>query len=151
MILNLKQVFDIVGEQIDIDYQIADSDLKSIKGYEFAKPADIKGTVRNRAGIVLLKYNTKFTLRLICDRCLKEFERDFSFDFEHIVVKSLNGSRNEDEYILAEQSRVNLDELATSDMLLQLPTKQLCYEDCKGLCNICGCDLNVSDCDCAAD
>ncbi|MCD8187633.1 MAG: DUF177 domain-containing protein [Ruminococcus sp.] len=33
-------------------------------------------------------------------------------------------------------------------MLLQLPTKYLCKEDCKGLCMVCGCDLNESECDC---
>jgi uncharacterized protein len=41
-----------------------------------------------------------------------------------------------------------MNETAISDLLLMLPTKMLCREDCKGLCDICGCNLNETTCDC---
>ena len=82
---------------------------------------------------------------IICDRCLKELDRDYHFDFDHIVVPSISGDN--DDYIVAEGESIELNEIALTDLLLQLPTKNLCKDDCKGLCMVCGCDLNVSQCD----
>ncbi len=41
-----------------------------------------------------------------------------------------------------------LAELATADILLELPTSVLCVESCKGLCPVCGANLNEGDCGC---
>ena len=146
MKLNLKQIFDIAGERKEIDYAISGDVLDSVSGYTFASPVLVKGEVFNRTNIVRLKFTTEFTLKLVCDRCLKELEREYSYAFEHIIVRSLN--TDNDEYIVAEDNCIDMDETALSDLLLQLPTKMLCSEDCKGLCEVCGCDLNESECDC---
>jgi len=84
-------------------------------------------------------------LLVTCDRCLKEFERAYHYDFDHIVVSSSNGDN--DDYIVADGESIELNEAAVTDLLLQLPTKNLCKDDCKGLCMVCGCDLNESYCD----
>ena len=102
----------------------------------------------NRADVVHMNYSVKFTLNIVCDRCLKELRRDFSYEFEHIIVNSLNSENDDDEFIVAENYRVDIDEIALSDLLLELPTKLLCKDDCKGLCPVCGCDLNESECNC---
>lgn len=146
MVINLRQVFDATGMQKELHYVIPVSELSEIKGYEFAEPVKIDGTVFNRAGIVTLQFTVEFTLRIICDRCLKEFEREYRYDFEHIVVKQLNTEN--DDYIVAESESIDLGEIAISDLLLQLPSKMLCKDDCMGLCSVCGCDLNESECDC---
>ena len=62
------------------------------------------------------------------------------------MVLSVN--RDNDEYIVAQDAQLDVDEVALTDLLLQLPTKLLCREDCKGLCMHCGCNLNTSSCDC---
>mgnify|MGYP001091754997 FL=1 len=46
------------------------------------------------------------------------------------------------------QSVLDLEELARTDILLELPTKVLCSEDCKGLCSQCGKNLNEGECSC---
>jgi len=146
MTINLRKIFNIPGESLPIDVSIESSELSDIHGYEFASPVVIKGEAYNRAGIVKIKFTTEFTLDLICDRCLKEFERAYSYEFEHVVVKSL--STDNDEYIVAENESIDLKEIAISDLLLQLPSKILCDENCMGLCSVCGCNLNESQCDC---
>ena len=50
--------------------------------------------------------------------------------------------------MVAPQGVVELDELATNDILLELPSKFLCREDCRGLCPVCGCDRNTAECGC---
>lgn len=146
MVINLRKIFNIPGETLPIDVSVGESDITDIHGYDFASPVVIKGQAYNRAGIVKLKFTTEFTLDLVCDRCLKEFKKSFNFDFEHVVVRSLN--TDNDEYIVAENESIDLKEIAISDLLLSLPTKILCDEDCKGICPSCGCNLNEKQCDC---
>lgn len=43
---------------------------------------------------------------------------------------------------------LDLDDLALSDILLALPVKNLCKEDCKGLCPVCGVNRNTETCEC---
>ena len=144
MKINLKQLFSIVGESRDIAYTISTDELSDIRGRSFASPVEVKGRIYNRAGVVYLEYSVDMTLLITCDRCLKELERAYHYDFDHIVVPSANSDN--DEYIVADES-IELNEIAVTDLLLQLPTKNLCKDDCKGLCMICGCDLNESTCD----
>lgn len=146
MIINLKQLFNIVGESVNIDRSIPKDELSSIRGCDFSSPVYVKGRLLNRAGVVYLEYSVDFTLLISCDRCLREFERDYHFNFDHIVVQSLNSDN--DDYIVADGESIDLNEIAVTDLLLQLPSKFLCKEDCKGLCMVCGCDLNESECDC---
>jgi uncharacterized protein len=145
MKINLKQLFSIVGESRDIAYSISTDELSDIRGRSFASPVEVKGRIYNRAGVVYLEYSVDMTLLITCDRCLKELERAYHYDFDHIVVPSANSDN--DEYIVADGESIELNEIAVTDLLLQLPTKNLCKDDCKGLCMICGCDLNESTCD----
>ena len=145
MIINLKQLFSITGESKDFDYEIGSDELSGIKGCNFSSPISVKGRIYNKAGVVYLKYNLSFSMNSQCDRCLKEMDISYSFDCDHIVVPSVSGDY--DEYIVADGENLELNEIAVTDMLLQIPTKTLCSEDCKGLCMVCGADLNEGDCE----
>lgn len=147
MLLQLRQIFERIGDKKDISLVIPLEELSDfqITG-TFVTPISLEGAVYNRAGVVSLDYNLTVTVRHLCDRCLNEFDYEYSFDVSHILVKST--SSDNDEYVLCPNSTLNLNELAISDLLLQLPTKVLCKEDCKGLCFVCGKDLNDGDCGC---
>ncbi len=146
MNINVKQLFNIIGEKKEFECQIPLSELDFLKGFKFAKPICLCGFLFNRAGIVTLKFTVRFTLTVVCDRCLDELDRDYSYEFEHTVVHSLENDN--DEYIVAENDTIDIAEIALSDLLLQLPSKMLCSEDCLGLCTKCGCNLNHSQCEC---
>ena len=47
-----------------------------------------------------------------------------------------------------ENDTVDVDELARTAFILEMDTKTLCSEDCKGLCPRCGADLNLGPCSC---
>ena len=145
MIINLKQLFSITGESKEFDYSIEASELSDIKGFNFSSPISVKGKIYNKAGVVYLQYNLSFSMLAECDRCLKEMDIPYSFDCDHIVVPSVSGDN--DEYIVADGENLELNEIAVTDMLLQLPTKILCKEECRGLCMVCGAELNEGDCE----
>ncbi len=145
MKFDLKQVFNIVGDSKDLDHQITADQLSDIRGLDLTTPISIKGRVYNRAGVVYLEYTASFTLDHTCDRCLKDFQREYQLSFDHIVVPSLSGDN--DDYIVADGECIEMNDIAVTDILLQLPVKILCKEDCKGLCMVCGCDLNQCTCE----
>ncbi|MCM1227954.1 MAG: DUF177 domain-containing protein [Clostridium sp.] len=146
MIADLRRIFYTSGLKQEFDYLVSGTELPKNDSYAFKGDVVVSGCVYNRADVVHLDYSVKFTLSIICDRCLKELDREYSFDFRRIVVKNVNSDN--DEFIVAENDRIDLTEIAVSDLLLSLPTKMLCKDDCKGLCPVCGCDLNESDCGC---
>ena len=64
-----------------------------------------------------------------------------------LLAETLEDEEN-DEIVLLEGSEVDLDELVTTAFVLAMDTKNLCSEDCKGLCAKCGADLNLGPCGC---
>ncbi|WP_294652758.1 DUF177 domain-containing protein [uncultured Ruminococcus sp.] len=149
MILQLREIFQIEGMHLPVSYEITPEELSEVRGYTFAAPVAVSGEFYNRAGIVTLKYTVSCALDVVCDRCLTELKRDYSYDFSHTVVPSLQSEGDiYDTYLVAQHDSIDMNETAISDLLLMLPTKMLCREDCKGLCDICGCNLNERTCNC---
>lgn len=148
MKLNIRQVFNILGEKKTLDLKIPLQELEHVHGFTFNTPVSVKGEVYNRAGIVTLDFNVTCTLDLLCDRCLTPFKREFSYNFKHTIVKSVSNNQDDDDYIISDGDLLDITEIAISDLLLQLPTKILCKDDCKGLCQLCGANLNDGDCGC---
>lgn len=149
MIIELRKLYQVEGESKLIEYTIGKEELSEYKGLEFVTPIAVNGEVSNKTGIVALSMTVSFTLKHNCDRCLCEFLREYSYSFKHILIERLENEEDVfDEYIETGDEGFNLDELVLSDLQLQLPTKILCREGCKGLCSICGADLNMSECNC---
>jgi uncharacterized protein len=71
----------------------------------------------------------------------------FDLPVEHVLVREL-ADENNDELILLESFRMDLDELVSDDIFLSLPTKFLCRDDCQGVCPTCGQNLNDGPCSC---
>lgn len=147
MYIDLKQLFDVISERVDIDYAIDLSDYELFNSKPFTTPIRVKGEASNKAGIVTVSYDCDFTMTLACDRCLTEFERTFDFSFKHTLV--ISAQSDSDEYIsVGNETQLDLDELVIADIMLELPTKVLCDDDCKGLCSECGVNLNHKECTC---
>jgi len=150
VLLKLKQLFDRDGDKKDLYLDIPLEELGIYSGFgTFVTPISLRGKIENRAGVVTMQYNSLFTIRHLCDRCLNEFDREYSMDFEHILIRTV--CYDEDEYVQCPDDTLDVNELAISDLLLSLPSKILCKEDCKGLCPVCGKNLNTGDCGCKKD
>ena len=154
MTIELKKIFDAAGTALDIDGVIPVTELAEMQPYtDFAAPVGIKGKVTNRAGVVTLGVTVTALLSQCCDRCLKAFERDYVHDFSHTLVTSLANESDEDDsgfedYVVCPDNKLDIGELALTDLMLEMPTKILCKEDCLGLCPVCGKDLNEGECGC---
>lgn len=96
--------------------------------------------------------------RAVCARCAEEFAAPSGRDFRFVLAPRVVGFgkesdlRDEDlEFSLYEGDEIDLSPLIREQLLLSLPTRPLCREDCRGLCPRCGANLNYSQCGCAAE
>lgn len=147
MLLDLKELFVSDGAVIDKTYPLSMADVDVSGEHPFTSPVNVTAHVENKAGIVTVTINTVFVYSTNCDRCMIPIERDFDYTFTHKLIESLEEEYN-DDYIETPDLTLDLDELAATDILLELPSKFLCKGDCQGLCQKCGHNLNLGDCDC---
>lgn len=147
MVLDLRRIFEIPGEKQEFDYEIPVSVADDYKNIDLSLPISVKGVIKNKSGVISLDYKADYRLRHKCDRCLIEFERYYAVSCDAVVVKSLSSEDN-DDYIVVGGNELDLDEHIISDLILHFPSKVLCKEDCKGLCQFCGADLNETICSC---
>ena len=159
MQLDLKQVFQLEGHTMPLE---AELDLTAEELYgacPFRKPIKLSGRVENQSRIVMLRYHASVGYTRECDRCLDEATETYELDFEHILVaveeRDPHKASSEDfaedtsdELVFVPDYRLELDELAREDILLMMPTRFLCRQECKGLCPKCGCNLNHTQCGC---
>lgn len=147
MLLQLKEVFQNQGHRLSLDYSLPMQEVELNGDYPFKSPVQLTVEAVNRAGLVKLTIVAEFIFSTHCDRCFDEIEKSFKFTFNHGLALELIDEEN-DDYIETPDYQLELDDLAMSDILLELPAKILCREDCKGLCQSCGKNLNKGECDC---
>lgn len=150
MIIDLEPIFNTEGLVKEFNYEM-DFSEEELNGFRpFTTPVKISGKVGNSTGIVELDAKADFTLELDCDRCAKPISVPLSTEIRHTLVTHLNDETN-DELLLVNELRFDVDAIASEDIFLGLPAKFLCSEDCKGICPKCGKDLNTGSCGCGKE
>lgn len=149
MLLNLSGVF-AGSESLPFEYEMDLSDLEFSGCSSLKKPVKIKGAAKNRAGVVFIELTAEYTISAPCDRCAADIERKESLPLTYVVVQETEGEDTED-FVVAEDQKVDLDPLVRDDIVIRYPSKLLCSPDCKGLCPNCGKNLNEGDCGCAKE
>ena len=81
------------------------------------------------------------------DRCMEEFDAPKSASFSCVLAQEKQDMEN-DDIVLLDHDEVDLADLAGTAFILDMDTKTLCSEDCKGLCPGCGVNLNREACRC---
>ncbi|MBQ3076846.1 MAG: DUF177 domain-containing protein [Clostridia bacterium] len=148
MKLDVTSVFKNSDEKLEFDYEDSFADFALPSGENPVKePLRVKGGVFTRHGAVTIEFSVSGELELTCDRCLKTYSLPLSCPFS-AVVSNDEGEEENEKLIVAYGHMLDLAELSRMALLLWLPVKQLCREDCPGLCPICGADLSQGDCGC---
>lgn len=104
---------------------------------------------------IKVKGTIKTMVSLRCVRCLENFEMEVDSNFDVILfpvnlveVNSLHLSDEDMEYVFFEDEKIDLDKILIEQINFFIPYNPLCNENCKGLCPICGVDLNREECKC---
>lgn len=148
MRLNLKDIIREPGSACSFSYELDLSGLEFYGEHPITQPVSVRGEVRNHGGALVLEGVASATLHLTCDRCAKPFDRETVVPISTLLAEELADEANDSEIVLLEKDEVDLDEVATTAFVLAMETRNLCSEDCKGICAGCGVDLNTGSCQC---
>lgn len=84
-----------------------------------------------------------------CARCLEPVDLELRTDVDELFARPDPARQAEErETYPLDGSRLDLKPMAEEALLLELPIRFLCREDCKGICHLCGANLNVAPCTC---
>ena len=151
MVLDMMPILAGAVDKLDFDFSYtldADSIVASVfADVDFKKPIRVNGYVKNMAGYMVLHADVKLPYETACARCAEPVynELDISFDKD---IATGDVSPDNDDYIFMEDKKLDLISPVEEEIMLEMPSRTLCREDCKGLCHKCGKNLNEGDCDC---
>ena len=148
MILDLSSVINFEGKKLNFNKEIDFSQNKDVD-FCFDGPIKVSGEVLNIGGSLELTMSVSAVVIFSCDRCLETFSEEISFSFKEVLKKE--DIRTEDQNpdaVYFEGSSVELDDIVLNNIIVELPLKRLCREDCKGLCQVCGQNQNIKECNC---
>ena len=149
MDINISSIKNYEGKSIPIDCAL-EIEGRAGDDFEFAAPVKVNGVIRNFGGTIELDAKGVAGLKMVCDRCAEEFDYTAEFDIvESFKETERFSEENENpDIIYFSGDSINLDEHVYSGLVVSLPGKRLCREDCAGLCPKCGANLNDGPCGC---
>ena len=149
MRLGLSEIMDRPGASVPFSTSVDLSDLRYGNSFPVTEPVMAEGQVRNTAGVLVMTGLIRTTIHGSCDRCATDFHREESFPIDVVLVTELADEDNEDEWVFPlEGDSADLEDIIRTVFVLNLDSKLLCKEDCKGLCHRCGRNLNDGPCNC---
>jgi uncharacterized protein len=149
---------NLEGGKGDFAHVYEPDDLNPVdERVSLTQPATVSGKVRLAGNEVFVNGHVETRAKIECDRCLQPVETPVNADF---ALEYISGSEYESSEVAelteAEMSvsvfdgeALDVDEIVKEQVLLAVPTRMLCREDCKGICPECGTDRNTGDCSCA--
>ena len=153
MLINLSDVLSEHHKTIDKIVPVEMTDFKASYGtFPVIEKQDAHIVVKHvRQRELMITGEANVVLEVPCDRCLEVVEVPFHLEF----TKNVDLQESEDAQVdeLDEKNYIdgyNLDveKLLYNEILIGWPMKILCGEDCKGICNVCGQNLNQGTCNC---
>ena len=146
MRLNLSAIIEMPGGSVPFECELETEglDFPSVRAYPRKPYAE--GRVFNEAGILRLTGTLTAEMICVCDRCGEAFESLKEMDLDATVVEE--NPEDDPSLFVLEGNEIDLDEILSTLFILDMETKFLCKEDCKGLCPTCGKNLNLGPCGC---
>ena len=146
MRLNLREIIEVPGGSVPFACELETEglDFPSVLAYR-GKPY-AEGRVYNEAGILRLEGLLRAEMRCVCDRCGEDFESLKEMALDATIVEE--NPEDDPSLFVLEGNEIDLSEILSTCFILDMETKFLCREDCKGLCPTCGKNLNLGPCGC---
>lgn len=154
MIIDLSRT---TKETIDFEKTFAPDELDLDEQTSMSEPLSARGNIRRRGEEAFLRGTIKGGVSVNCSRCLKEavvpVETEISahlVTLEQYTAQKAERLNDEEDFQteVYDGVNVNLAEIVREQILVDLPVKNVCREDCRGLCPQCGTNLNEQECSC---
>ena len=150
MQINICRANDGIFYDFDGTYAMDDGEFQG-REVEFLTPIKIKGKYVTDKGDVYITSKAECDVMMSCDRCLEPVKETLVFEVDETYVRPDSIRANDEDIFTYESNLIVMDEAIEQSLYLAIPIQVLCKEDCKGLCPICGCNLNKTTCDCNSE
>jgi len=156
------RIDEVKRKQVDLSEEEPASHYENLAKMEQAGECSFIEPVRTQLSAVWEYDHVRATgtvetaVRLSCSRCLTEYELPVSSSFTIFYTEASDGQFDE-EVELSDEDLISVsfqgDEIVVDDeiaeqVMMEVPFKPLCREECQGLCSECGADLNLKECGC---
>lgn len=154
MNINLAKLMNSKGEKHHVSFIVDSVDLPD--DLRLTKPVEVSLDLTYANHVIKVEGKFQVHLEGRCDRCLEKVNFLLDVPLEEKLIHESDLSYFEDwsEEKLEEEYRVlnnydlDLNDIVLENIILSLPIKVLCSEECKGICSFCGKNLNKETCDC---
>jgi len=146
MLLDLREIIGVPGGKAAFDFEPDLSDVPFGSIIRIKQPSRAAGSVKNSAGVLTFSANVDAKFICVCARCLKEFEYPVHRRIKAYLTEGGEGA-GQDDYFL-QGDKVDINNIIVTELVLDLDERLFCREDCAGLCQSCGSDLNSGPCSC---
>ena len=152
MFINLSDVFLSPGRPLEVSCPIEMTEVQNgYEGFSILEKSELKlnGTHKSK-GRAVITGTGYIVMDMACDRCLAPVPVRIDLDFERDVYSPEvdAGDDTEDNLDIMSGYQLNVENLVFNEILMNWPMKVLCKADCKGICKMCGKDLNLGECGC---
>ena len=140
---------------VDVAFELEDAwgeDHWNGDTISYVRPVSFSGTYMLADETVIVRGIARAVIQSPCARCLKPTETNIEAEFDEAFIRDTGEEReaDDDQYMYSGHV-LELDEAVRTALLLEMPSRVLCKEDCLGLCDQCGADLNINACSCQKD
>lgn len=150
MRINLCEIIEMPGSSVPFSCGLDTERIQSPSISEFVVPPRAEGRITNTAGALDLTGTITCRMKCVCDRCGADFIRDFSLPV-NVKLASEPTEGDNPEIFPLDGNWLDLGDVLETCFILSTETKFLCREDCKGLCDRCGKNLNDGPCGCGKE
>ena len=147
MFLALNDIIEAPGKSVGFRCELDEERIAFPTLEAFRGPVTAQGTVKNTAGILELTADVDADMTVLCDRCGTPFRLHLTPRFTATLQADAQDADSESVFPL-DGDGVDVSDVAETLFILSLEQRYLCREDCKGLCPICGKNLNDGPCGC---
>ena len=150
MRINLKKAKEENDQYLDLDVSIGLESIEGVQNLKIKAPITGKGKIYFTRDGMFLHLTAKAPIETSCSRCLKDFEETLQLKLNYEIVSSKKADEMDDEedILVVDQDIIDLDRVIIEELIMKAPMKPLCKEDCKGICNSCGQNLEEGSCHC---
>lgn len=151
MIIDLSEIIRDSAKEILLDNSIEPENIEFMgESFVFNSPLHVVGKITNNTKALELRARAEGTMEVHCARCRRPITVPISFGISEIILRE-SGEEPDEEIIVAENEQIELYDIVLNNFLMNVEGRYLCSDDCKGLCQKCGKDLNTGDCGCDND
>ena len=148
---------NIKAEGYELSISEAPQDLELlVDGYEFPEPISVEISADKSGDEIIVQGQISTFVEMECSRCLEIFEMAINPKIQFVIqlldTSAPQHSDDDDFVILPKTSgEFDISDRIRESIYLELPLKPLCSETCRGLCPMCGINLNETECECTPD